>query len=187
MTWCHQATSHCLNQFWPRSILPYGVSRPQWEENNIWYSISCEIWTWFLYVCYGNIFSCNLFLLINLALLFRAVLLALGYFINTINLEPCRIIRPFSFPVHAPYSGIVKRTKLLWTFTPVVLYLEYYRKTWDGPETVWSLTWDPYTGQTISLYWDGTQLPLIPGQSATMILHMLDKKNDAWVTMKYGD
>ena len=30
MAWCHQATSHYLSQCWPRSVLPYGVTRPQW-------------------------------------------------------------------------------------------------------------------------------------------------------------
>ena len=30
MAWCHQATSHYLNQCWPRSPTPYGVTRPQW-------------------------------------------------------------------------------------------------------------------------------------------------------------
>ena len=30
MAWCHQATSHYLNQCWPRSLTPYGVTRPQW-------------------------------------------------------------------------------------------------------------------------------------------------------------
>ena len=30
MAWCHQATSHYLSQFWPRSLSPYGVTRPQW-------------------------------------------------------------------------------------------------------------------------------------------------------------
>ena len=30
VAWCHQATSHCLNQCWPRSLPPYGVTRPQW-------------------------------------------------------------------------------------------------------------------------------------------------------------
>ena len=29
MAWCCQATSHYLNQCWPRSISPYGVTRPQ--------------------------------------------------------------------------------------------------------------------------------------------------------------
>ena len=27
--WCHQATSRYLSQWWPRSISPYGVTRPQ--------------------------------------------------------------------------------------------------------------------------------------------------------------
>ena len=30
MAWCYQATSHYLSQCWPRSLLPYGVTRPQW-------------------------------------------------------------------------------------------------------------------------------------------------------------
>ena len=32
MAWCHQATSHCLSQRWPRFISPYGVTRPQWVK-----------------------------------------------------------------------------------------------------------------------------------------------------------
>ena len=30
MAWCRQATSHYLNQCWPRSMSPYGITRPQW-------------------------------------------------------------------------------------------------------------------------------------------------------------
>ena len=30
MAWCHQATSHYLSQCWPRSLSPYGVTRPRW-------------------------------------------------------------------------------------------------------------------------------------------------------------
>ena len=30
MAWCRQATSHYLNQCWPSSMSPYGVTRPQW-------------------------------------------------------------------------------------------------------------------------------------------------------------
>ena len=30
MAWCHQVTSHYLSQCWPRFMLPYGVTRPQW-------------------------------------------------------------------------------------------------------------------------------------------------------------
>ena len=33
MAWCHQASSHCLNQCWPRSPPPYGVTRPQWVNS----------------------------------------------------------------------------------------------------------------------------------------------------------
>ena len=33
MAWCCQATSHYLNQCWPRSLLPYGVIKPQLDES----------------------------------------------------------------------------------------------------------------------------------------------------------
>ena len=29
MAWCHQASNHYLSQCWPRSVSPYGVTRPQ--------------------------------------------------------------------------------------------------------------------------------------------------------------
>ena len=32
MACCHEATSHYLSQCWPRSLLPYGITRPQWHE-----------------------------------------------------------------------------------------------------------------------------------------------------------
>ena len=32
MAWCCQATSHYLNQCWPRSLPPYGITRPQWVK-----------------------------------------------------------------------------------------------------------------------------------------------------------
>ena len=35
MAWCHQVTSHYLSQCWPRSLLPYGVTRPQWVKSII--------------------------------------------------------------------------------------------------------------------------------------------------------
>ena len=30
MAWCHKAPSHYMSQCWPRSLSPYGVTRPQW-------------------------------------------------------------------------------------------------------------------------------------------------------------
>ena len=30
--WCRQATSYCLSQCWPKSMLPYGITRPQWVD-----------------------------------------------------------------------------------------------------------------------------------------------------------
>ena len=41
MAWCRQAASHCLSQCWPRSMSPYGVTRPQWVK--IW------AWEWSLW------------------------------------------------------------------------------------------------------------------------------------------
>ena len=35
MAWCRQATSHYLNQCWPRSPTPYGVTRPQWVKSHL--------------------------------------------------------------------------------------------------------------------------------------------------------
>ena len=32
MAWCRQATSHYLGQCWPRSLMPYGVTRPQFAK-----------------------------------------------------------------------------------------------------------------------------------------------------------
>ena len=32
MAWCRQETSHCLSQCWPKSLSPYGVTRPQWVK-----------------------------------------------------------------------------------------------------------------------------------------------------------
>ena len=47
MAWCRQATSHYLSQCWPRSLPPYGVTKPQWVKHNVLFSsgwgILCEI------------------------------------------------------------------------------------------------------------------------------------------------
>ena len=32
MAWCRQATSHFPSQCWPRSLSPYGVTKPQWVK-----------------------------------------------------------------------------------------------------------------------------------------------------------
>ena len=36
MDWCHQATSHYLSQWWPRSLSPFCVTRPQWFKPTCW-------------------------------------------------------------------------------------------------------------------------------------------------------
>ena len=37
--WCCQATSHYLNQCWPKSITPYGMTWPLWV-NSLWPNIN---------------------------------------------------------------------------------------------------------------------------------------------------
>ena len=37
MAWCHLAPSHYLSQCWPRSMLPYGGTRPQWVNDRCRY------------------------------------------------------------------------------------------------------------------------------------------------------
>ena len=49
MAWCRQATSHYLNQCWPRSLSPYGITRPQWI--NIGQCNGCDHWLlWWLWL-----------------------------------------------------------------------------------------------------------------------------------------
>ena len=44
MAWCRQATSHYLNQCWPRSPTPYGVTRPnEWTHWGVASSILATI------------------------------------------------------------------------------------------------------------------------------------------------
>ena len=33
MAWCRQAASHYLSQCWPRSLLPYGVTKSEWAND----------------------------------------------------------------------------------------------------------------------------------------------------------
>ena len=37
MAWCRKATSHYLNQCWPRYLSPCGITKPQWV-NSFWRS-----------------------------------------------------------------------------------------------------------------------------------------------------
>ena len=46
MAWCRQATSHHLNQCWPRSLMPYGITRPQWV--NSWSREALVAYYWFI-------------------------------------------------------------------------------------------------------------------------------------------
>ena len=45
MAWCRQATSHYLSQCWPRSLVPYGVTKPQWVKSvKEWYKMQMQIY-----------------------------------------------------------------------------------------------------------------------------------------------
>ena len=48
MAWCCQAASHYLSQCWPRSLLPYGVTRPQWVKIGELADVMCTIYHIFL-------------------------------------------------------------------------------------------------------------------------------------------
>ena len=41
MAWCRQATSHHLNQCWPRSLPPYDITRPQWVK--VWFMFCLKL------------------------------------------------------------------------------------------------------------------------------------------------
>ena len=36
MAWCRQATNHYMSKCWPSSVLPNGITRPQWVKSNVW-------------------------------------------------------------------------------------------------------------------------------------------------------
>ena len=40
MAWCRQATSHYLSECWPRSLSPYGITRPQWVNEALCATVS---------------------------------------------------------------------------------------------------------------------------------------------------
>ena len=45
MAWCRQATSHYLSHCWPRSMSPYGVTKPQWVNCRLkWHHMLTQIW-----------------------------------------------------------------------------------------------------------------------------------------------
>ena len=58
MAWCCQATSHYLSQCWPRSMSPYGVTRPQWVDNEVSYSkfqtMSWLLWCIIVTLCWSS-------------------------------------------------------------------------------------------------------------------------------------
>ena len=69
MAWCRQATSHYMSLCRPRSLSPYGVTRPQWV-NTLWLSdaiwehrsgpISAQVMAWCLMISHQPITWTNL-------------------------------------------------------------------------------------------------------------------------------
>ena len=53
MAWCCQATSHYLNQCWPRSSNPYGITRPQWGDGNVGLIMKSLFRKWKINLCHG--------------------------------------------------------------------------------------------------------------------------------------
>ena len=49
MAWCRLATSHYMSQCLPRSLAPYGVTRPQWVNLDIANHLLHVVW-----ICPGN-------------------------------------------------------------------------------------------------------------------------------------
>ena len=50
--WCHQPTSHYLSQYWPRSMMTYGVTRPQYvksQDNNYWWYWKSSVMFFFFF------------------------------------------------------------------------------------------------------------------------------------------
>ena len=69
MAWCRQATSHYLSQCWPKSLSPYGVTRPQWVNVFV-------LWSYLLHCGHPNRCVCECilyyFLPLNLTLIYTA-------------------------------------------------------------------------------------------------------------------
>ena len=43
MAWCRRATSHYLSQCWPRTLTPYGVTRPQWVKTSHLFTVHARV------------------------------------------------------------------------------------------------------------------------------------------------
>ena len=55
MAWCCQATSHYLSHCWPRSMSPYGITRPQWVNNAPGNNLSPKYWCQAITCVNGNL------------------------------------------------------------------------------------------------------------------------------------
>ena len=57
MAWCRQATSHYLSQCWPRSLSPYGVTRPRCVKLLCYVSISKNTFSHFFRIIHLKRFA----------------------------------------------------------------------------------------------------------------------------------
>ena len=61
MAWSHQAISHCLSQWWYRSILSYGITGPQWVNGFLLHrDKTIQVFTWFMLQYLFNHSNANL-------------------------------------------------------------------------------------------------------------------------------
>ena len=89
MAWCRQATSHNLGQCWPRSLPPYGVTRPQWVNSLICIS-SHKVYAFQLFKNYFQLFMWyhdKTFTSVNINLNICFISLVISTFYRRIKIE----------------------------------------------------------------------------------------------------
>ena len=89
MAWCRQATSHYLGQCWPRSLPPYGVTRPQWVNSLICVS-SHKVYAFQLFKNYFQLFMWyhdKTFTSVNINLNICFISLVISTFYRRIKIE----------------------------------------------------------------------------------------------------
>ena len=57
MAWCHHATSQYQSQCWPRSMSPYGITRPQWVDKYLLYSSCSQVLLYFFLPKYNTFYN----------------------------------------------------------------------------------------------------------------------------------
>ena len=74
MSWFRQATSHYLSQWWPSSLSPNGITRPQWVNSPMVISFVCR---WFM----NDIVACLISYLVSYLILSHILSCLISYLI----------------------------------------------------------------------------------------------------------